>query len=224
MSFSHLLELAADSGGVLYVMPLLLFIVLTVSIERVWALARMLASAQGLIARIATLAHLDHVAIRQELARIGRQPLARILNVPLQFPDEHDPERLGGLIEEAIMREVPGIDRSLWALDTIVTLAPLLGLLGTIIGMFAAFQVLGVPGAAPTEVTSGIAEALIATASGLFVAIVGLVFFNGLQARVRLVVHDMETLKVILVNRLHGRPPAAAAEGPLTRLIVDRGK
>ena len=101
-----------------------------------------------------------------------------------------------------IMREAPRIDRLLWVLDTIVTLAPLLGLFGTIVGMFNAFQVLSDPGNAPTQVTGGVAEALIATASGLFVAMIGLVFFNGLHNRVRAVVHQLETLKAALVNRL----------------------
>jgi biopolymer transport protein ExbB len=87
-------------------------------------------------------------------------------------------------------------------LDTAVTLAPLLGLFGTIVGMFDAFQVLSNPGNAPTQVTGGVAEALISTASGLFVAMLGLVFFNGLHSRVRLVVHQLDTLKAALVNRL----------------------
>ena len=52
--------------------------------------------------------------------------------------------------------------------------------------MFNAFQVLGKPGSAPTDITAGVAEALIATAAGLFIAIVGIVFFNALHARVRL--------------------------------------
>jgi biopolymer transport protein ExbB len=94
--------------------------------------------------------------------------------------------------------------------------------------MFNAFEVLGRPGSAPTEITGGVAEALIATASGLFIAIIGLVFFNSLQARVRLVVHDLETLKTMLINRLDGKVPvelavtrpdsSAAAEAPLNEL------
>ena len=223
MSFEHLALLASESGGILYVMPLLLFVALAISFERVWALAEMLAGSRGVIARVAALAHLDKTALKQELARAGQQPIARILRVPLEFPDERDHARLGDLIDEAIMREAPRVDRSLWVLDTLVTLAPLLGLLGTIIGMFNAFAVLGNPGSQPTEITSGIAEALIATASGLFVAIVGLVFFNGLQARVRLLVHDMETLKMVLVNRLDGQAKVGGFELPQPRRVGERG-
>ena len=100
------------------------------------------------------------------------------------------------------MREIPHIDRFLWMLDTIVTLAPLLGLLGTIIGMFNAFAVLSDANNAPTQVTGGVAEALIATACGLFIAILGLVAFNGLNNRVRVIMHHLETVKVMLLNRV----------------------
>ncbi|MHB1883397.1 MAG: MotA/TolQ/ExbB proton channel family protein, partial [Acidithiobacillus sp.] len=88
--------------------------------------------------------------------------------------------------------------------DTIVTLAPLLGLLGTIIGMFHAFQVLNNAAQNPTLITGSVAEALLATAAGLIIAIVGLVAFNGLHNRMRYVVHQMETLRTMLINRLEG--------------------
>lgn len=220
MSFTHLIDLAAASGGVLFAMPLLLLVTLTVSFERVWWLARLMSASRATIARVADLTHLDRAELERELVRVDGQPIGSVLRVPLAFPNERDHMRLADLLEEAILREVPRIDRSLWMLDTAVTLAPLLGLLGTIIGMFNAFQVLGQPGTAPTEITGGVAEALIATASGLFIAIIGLVFFNSLQARVRLVVHDMETLKTMLVNRLDGD---RNGEVQVTRSVSVRG-
>jgi biopolymer transport protein ExbB len=220
MSFTHLVDLAAASGGVLFVMPLLLLVTLTVSFERVWWLARLMSASRATIQRVADLKHLDRTEIERELVRVDGHPIGSVLRVPLSFPNERDHARLADLLEEAILREVPRVDRSLWMLDTAVTLAPLLGLLGTIIGMFNAFQVLGQPGSAPTEITGGVAEALIATASGLFIAIIGLVFFNSLQARVRLVVHDMETLKTMLINRLDGNKDE---EVQVTRSVSVRG-
>lgn len=84
----------------------------------------------------------------------------------------------------AANRELDRFGRGLSILDTIITLAPLLGLLGTVTGMIHAFGLLGASElSAPTAITGGIAEALIATAFGLSVAIVALIPFNYLNSR-----------------------------------------
>jgi biopolymer transport protein ExbB len=101
----------------------------------------------------------------------------------------------------------------------VITLAPLLGLFGTIIGMFNAFHVLSDVQNAASQVTGGIAEALIATASGLLIAIIGLVFFNALHTRVRVVLHQLETIKIMLINR-HDRMTAKSAGGAASVELV----
>ncbi|HTQ72910.1 MAG TPA: MotA/TolQ/ExbB proton channel family protein [Burkholderiales bacterium] len=93
--------------------------------------------------------------------------------------------------------------RGLWILETTVTAAPLLGLLGTIVGMMQSFGLIGASGLVdPTAVTAGVAEALIATALGLAVALLALFAFNyfsHLQAQR----HDeMERLGTRLVDRI----------------------
>src|SRR6202041_3010293 len=71
------------------------------------------------------------------------------------------------------------LNRGLWVLETVVTAAPLMGLLGTITGMMQALKVIGGSGlVAPTQVTSGVAQALIATALGLLIALFALFGFN----------------------------------------------
>ena len=76
--------------------------------------------------------------------------------------------------------------RGLPVLDTIITVAPLLGLLGTVTGMIKAFAILDKPGVeGPAAITGGVAEALIATATGLGIAIVSLVGYNALSDRAR---------------------------------------
>jgi biopolymer transport protein ExbB len=104
------------------------------------------------------------------------------------------------------------LGRGLWVLETIVTAAPLLGLLGTITGMMDAFSLIGSKGlVAPKGVTSGVAEALIATALGLLIALVALFgynFFSRLQART---LDEMERIGTRLVDRV--RLDADAAGG-----------
>jgi biopolymer transport protein ExbB len=106
-------------------------------------------------------------------------------------------------VEESIMFQMRKLDRNLWVLDTAVTLGPLLGLLGTIIGMIGSFNILGSSGTSdPMAVSGGIAHALIATACGLTIALVGVVALNYLNKRVRMVVLQMDLIKSMLVSRL----------------------
>jgi biopolymer transport protein ExbB len=100
------------------------------------------------------------------------------------------------LIEKAL-------SRGLWVLETIVTAAPLLGLLGTITGMMAAFNLIGNNGLVdPTGVTAGVAQALIATALGLFIAVVALFAFNFFSRRQSQVLDEMERLGTRMVDNI----------------------
>ncbi len=216
MNLDTFLRVANTSGGILYLMALLLFVALTIMLERAWYLRRVLAAGNRALARLDGITKADAAQLQEIGDSCSELPHGRVLKAALKHDLDHDLDRLSDKLEEAIMREAPRVDRYLWLLDTIVTLAPLLGLLGTIIGMFNAFQVLSDPGTAPTRVTGGVAEALLATASGLFIAILGLVVFNGLNNRVRVIIHQLETLKVMLVNRIsphYDRPVQAPAPG-----------
>ena len=118
-----------------------------------------------------------------------------------------DAQTMDRHIEESIMWQLPRIDKHVWVLDTAVTLAPLMGLLGTIIGMVHAFDILGTSGAGGTAtqmVTGGIAEALVATGAGLLIAIIAVLFLNHFNKRIRLAAHQMDLLKVMLINRFYG--------------------
>jgi len=95
------------------------------------------------------------------------------------------------------------LSRGLWVLETIVTAAPLLGLLGTITGMMHAFNLIGKNGLVdPTGVTGGVAQALIATALGLFIAVIALFAFNFFSRRQSQVLDEMERLGTRLVDNI----------------------
>ena len=100
------------------------------------------------------------------------------------------------LIEKAL-------GRWLWVLETIVTAAPLLGLLGTITGMIRAFKLFGNQGLVdPGGVTGGVAEALIATALGLFIALIALFAFNYFSQRQAQIMDEMERLGTRLIDHV----------------------
>jgi len=94
-------------------------------------------------------------------------------------------EDLEGILTTSRQELAQDLKRGLWVVGTIGSLAPYVGLLGTVIGIIRAFQDMAEHGAGGFEVVAaGISEALVATAAGLFVAIVALMFFNYLQVRV----------------------------------------
>jgi len=95
------------------------------------------------------------------------------------------------------------LGRGLWMLETVVTGAPLMGLLGTITGMMQAFKVIGASSlVAPTQVTAGVAQALIATALGLLIAILALFGFNLFARMQSHAIDQMERLGSRLVDHL----------------------
>ena len=199
MNINHIFELANHSGGTLYLMIVLLLVALTVIIERTRFLSNMQSGGEALIMMLKQEAgKKDSLALTDKQSRL---PHARLFEILHAESKDADRSSLNDQLEEAIMHEVPTLDQSLWMLDTVITLAPLLGLFGTIIGMFNAFHALGDVMNDATQVTGGIAEALIATASGLFIAMLGLVFFNALYTRVRVILHQLETIKIMMLNR-----------------------
>jgi len=201
MNLSKMIALANESGGTLYLMALLLLVALTVIIERSRHLLHMQQAGVDLMRSLRDDPQLRSGAAQAQLQRHADQPQARVIRAMDHEDRLVSRESAAGHLEEALMHEVPLLDRSLWVLDTVITLAPLLGLFGTIIGMFHAFSVLDDVQNGASQVTGGIAEALIATACGLFIAMLGLLFFNWLNTRVRVIVHQLETIKVMLLNR-----------------------
>jgi biopolymer transport protein ExbB len=116
-------------------------------------------------------------------ARVGETSndfVARTLTYALT----HRNKSISDALLRAAGRELKRYNRGLAILDTVITLAPLLGLLGTVTGMIHSFGLLGGEEIeAPQAIAGGIAEALIATASGLAVAILALIPFNYLNAQ-----------------------------------------
>jgi biopolymer transport protein ExbB len=119
------------------------------------------------------------------------------------------------------------LSRGLWILETVVTAAPLLGLLGTIAGMMQAFKVIGGSGlVAPTQVTSGVAQALISTALGLLIALFALFGFNFFARTQSQALDHLERLGSKLIDhiRLDEEGEAKAAVAGVTALAAREGR
>jgi len=124
-----------------------------------------------------------------KLARGTRDPVLRMLWNGLN----HQHASLQGALQVAAGIEIKRAGHYLVVMDTLVTLAPLLGLLGTITGLIRSFSLLGSEELAVQAVTGGIAEALIATACGLGIAIFALIPFNYFSSRVSNLEFELQT-------------------------------
>jgi biopolymer transport protein ExbB len=196
--------LAALQAGGAMVYPLLVLAVLATAIilEKAFVLWRRTRLPAKLVGLIETYGFAWEELDRR-LAAIGRKNyLAEFFHVIVGNRDrpawwiESRASDEASLIEKAL-------GRWLWVLETIVTAAPLLGLLGTITGMIRAFRLFGNQGLVdPAGVTGGVAEALIATALGLFIALLALFGFNYLSYRQAQIMDEMERLGTRLVDRI----------------------
>ena len=202
MNLIALLEVANSSGGIVYLLGLLLLVALFVIFERLQYLANMRKVGDAVISMCQHSKVLNPAELKAFQVANADSPVVKLLEVAIDGERAHlSREDLDGNLEEAIMHQVPKLDKSVWLLDTIITLAPLLGLFGTIIGMFNAMSVLGDMQNAAMQISGGIAEALVSTAMGLIVAMIGLYFFNNINNKVRSLVHQMETMKMMILRQ-----------------------
>ena len=173
-------------GGIL-VGPILLCSVLALAIflERVIRFARMRSQGAGLAEKVSR--HLDagiETAAREDASN-SDSPMGRILSQAMEVIGQ-DRETLETVIAHATEEEVRGLSRYLQALATIANIAPLLGLLGTVIGMIKAFMVIQQMGGKVNAavLAGGIWEAMLTTALGLSVALPTMVAHSYLVAQV----------------------------------------
>ncbi len=195
-------------GLVMWPLFLCAIVSVTLMVERSLVLRAVLRDSRGLRRQVHVSLTEGRVRSALSLVEMRGGPVSHVLLTALKNR-AMDRQDLEHLITEVAMEETPGLGRGLNLLDTIITVAPLLGLLGTVTGMIAAFQVVAISTglSAPAEITGGVAEALIATATGLTIAIVTLVGYNSLTEKVRRIVAEMEMAATQIINDLSLRQP-----------------
>jgi biopolymer transport protein ExbB len=175
--------------GGLVMVPLLVssILALAVVVERGVLWCRFRSQENG--ERILDLVAAGLLAQAMQMANASRHPVAQVLLAGL----EHRDSAPSMAMEAASQAQLHRLKRYLPLLDTVITLAPLLGLLGTITGMISAFGIVSASGLGqPHAITGGVAEALIATATGLAIAILTLVPYNYFRAKVEAITQLME--------------------------------
>lgn len=165
--------------------PLLALSILAVSVvfERLWFWLRILNQEKEIVTRVLDAASEDWGLARDITQRATDQPIGRFLYAPLSLP-KADVETFKLALESTAEDELSGMRKGEKFLEAAIALAPLLGLFGTVWGLYQSLRSLRIDDVVQksAEVTTGIGESLISTASGMVVAIVSLVFYRLFQA------------------------------------------
>lgn len=203
-----------QAGGWL-MLPILAcsMVALAIIIERAWVLRASRVAPGNLVGRIWKQANGGGFSEDQIRALRDHSPLGRILAVGLL---NRDRERhvMKEAIEETGRAVAQELHRFLTTLGTIAAITPLLGLLGTVVGMISVFTTITALGVGdPAELAGGISQALITTATGLSVAIPSLIFYRYFRGKVDELTVIMEQEAIKLVEILHGERSAQARGG-----------
>jgi biopolymer transport protein ExbB len=200
--WTNLADAARLGGWVIYPLTVLAIVALAITLDRAYAFWR--------FARMPVWADSAEHGAGNELASgptadCPARPGSRLTGT---LPQQHALTRIGRLlgdtrvplwrietrVEAAAAQIERDMGRGLWLLETIVTAAPLLGLLGTIVGMMHSFKLIGGDGLVnPSGVTGGVAQALIATAIGLVIALLALFAFNFFSRRIDRLMDELES-------------------------------
>ena len=208
-----------QAGGTL-MWPIMLCSVVSAAIilERLWTLQDRRVLPPDLMQKVWKLVETHQINDKVIAALEQNSPLGRLLAAGLL--NRHRPrEVLMERLEDTGRHTVHELERFLNTLGTIAGVSPLLGLLGTVTGIIKAFNAINAGGAGdPRMLSGGIAEALVATAAGLCVAIPSLIAYRYLRGRVERIVIEMEKNALRLVDSFEvaARRPAETVASPLT--------
>ncbi|WP_138506343.1 MotA/TolQ/ExbB proton channel family protein [Nostoc sp. PA-18-2419] len=178
-----ILDLFYKGGPAMWPMLVLSILSLSVIFERLWFWLRIFSQEKQIVDRVLDAAH-DDWQVAGDIARqASDQPVGRFLYAPLHLA-KSDTETFRLALESTAEDELAGMRRGEKLLEAVIALAPLLGLLGTVLGLIHSLRSIRI-GDLGTEstagVTTGIGESLISTATGLIVAIISLAFYRLFQ-------------------------------------------
>jgi biopolymer transport protein ExbB len=178
-------ELFQKGGPTMIPLLLLSILSLTAIFERSWFWFGVLTKESETVHRVLdTVRRNDWVTAAEVARQAYDQPIGRFLYSPLQLKNP-DPELVKLALESSADDELAGMRRGDKILEAVIALSPLLGLLGTVIGLIISLKNIkigDISGGSAAGVTTGIGEALISTAGGLVVAIFSLIFYRLFQA------------------------------------------
>lgn len=197
-------EFLVQGGTTMFILLGCSILALTIIFERSWSLRRSVVIPEKDVNAVEAAIRSEDVKQAMRICRDSPTAMGRILWVALENRGVSRPV-LKEVLEEVGRQEVAHLDRFIGALGLIAAISPLLGLLGTVIGMIEVFQVISVEGVGKADVLAGgISKALNTTAAGLSVAIPALVAYRLFEARVDRFVIEIEQHALRFVELLKG--------------------
>ncbi|MFN2349557.1 MAG: MotA/TolQ/ExbB proton channel family protein [Thioalkalivibrio sp.] len=179
-------------------------VALAIVVERFWSLQPRRVNPRQLVVQIWQLLQAGQLTDERLRELRDGSPLGRVLAAGL-INMEHSRDVMKESIEETGRHVAHDLERFLNSLGTIAVITPLLGLLGTVVGMIQVFSVITDVGVgSPGELAGGISQALITTAAGISVAVPSLIFHRYFRGRVDELVLEMEMESIKLVEVIHG--------------------
>jgi len=193
--------LLSNGGPVLWVILLTSAVAIVVFVERFLHCHRAQINSPDFLNGVRTVLKRNNVVEALSICDATPGPVARLVKTAI-LNRENGRDRVREALEEAGLAEVPRLEEKLSLLATIAQLAPLLGLLGTVLGFIQTFMAMQQQGlhAHIGQLSTGVWQALICAAAGLAVAIPAHAAYNYLVSRVNSIVLDMERAATEIVN------------------------
>lgn len=197
-----MLEIFSKGGWTMYPLLLSSIVAVTFIIERFWYLRRRKILVPEIIGVLDQIKSPQDLQLVRSVCHKFDGPFSRIVCTSIDNFDLPT-EELRILVEDEGRQEVRILQRGLVTLETVAAVAPLMGLLGTVLGMIKVFTVIETLGVGQAKALSGgISEALVTTATGLLIGIPVLIAFNYFNHRAEAFILDMEKYVILLLNKL----------------------
>ena len=207
-----MVDILISGGPVMIPLGILSLVAVAIIIERLWVLRRSNFLQNSTVQTLSGLLASDKFQGSIDFCRRHPGPFTDLVSALVE--NRYAPyEELKEILEDTGRLQLMGLQRGLPALATIVAGAPLLGLLGTVIGMIKIFSVVATAGSGITEqLSSGISQALITTATGLVIAIPALFVHSYLESRALSILSDIEAQILDFLHLVRERPTAEDEE------------
>lgn len=200
-------EMLLNSWPIISILVVMSIISLTVILDRFTALRRAQLNAAAFGANLAKIIKAHGLGAALEYCRRFSQPLAKVMaEIIMCAGGRASKERIG---QHALQTEINRLEAYVPILGTVGSTAPFIGLLGTVLGIIKSFQDIAIhAGAGPEIVSAGIAEALIATAFGLMVAIPAVMFYNYCVHKIQRLTQEIDLAAFEIIDQLSGTESA----------------